>query len=82
MLLALIRRITEEHERPARGARAGARKSSSPVPSSPGKNTDDTNGRYEGAFARVRLVRAWIAAAAAMVALCYAFSTLLDRVLP
>jgi hypothetical protein len=37
--------------------------------------------QYAGAFARVRLVRAWIGAAAAMVALGYAFNTLLDRLL-
>ena len=36
--------------------------------------------RYVGAFARVRLVRAWIAAAAAMVAMLYAYVTLLERV--
>ena len=36
--------------------------------------------RYAGAFARVRLVRAWIAAAAAMVAMVYAYVALLERV--
>jgi phage shock protein PspC (stress-responsive transcriptional regulator) len=36
--------------------------------------------RYEAAFARVRLVRAWIAAAAAMVAMLYAYVALLERV--
>ena len=36
--------------------------------------------RYVGAFARVRLVRAWIAAAAAMVAMVYAYVALLERV--
>jgi hypothetical protein len=36
--------------------------------------------RYAGAFARVRLVRAWIAAAAAMVAMLYAYVALLERV--
>ena len=36
--------------------------------------------QYAGAFARVRLVRAWIAAAAAMVAMLYAFVALLERV--
>jgi hypothetical protein len=36
--------------------------------------------QYAGAFARVRLVRAWIAAAAAMVALLYGFVALLERV--
>jgi hypothetical protein len=41
-----------------------------------------TDEQYVGAFARVRLVRAWIGAAAAMVALGYAFNTLLDRLLP
>jgi hypothetical protein len=37
---------------------------------------------YAPAFARVRLVRAWIGVAAATVALCYAFNALLDRMLP
>jgi len=37
---------------------------------------------YAAAFARVRLVRAWVGVAAATVALCYAFATLLDHVLP
>jgi hypothetical protein len=36
---------------------------------------------YAGAFARVRLVRAWIGVAAATVALGYAFAALLDRLL-
>ena len=36
--------------------------------------------RYAGAFARVRLVRAWIAAAAAMVAMLYGYVALLERV--
>ena len=36
--------------------------------------------RYAGAFARVRLVRAWIAAVAAMVAMVYAYVALLERV--
>ncbi len=38
--------------------------------------------KYADAFARVRLVRAWIGATAAMVALGYAFNALLDRLLP
>ena len=36
--------------------------------------------QYAGAFARVRLVRAWIAAAAAMVAMLYGYVALLERV--
>ena len=36
--------------------------------------------RYAAAFARVRLVRAWIAAVAAMVAMLYAYVALLERV--
>lgn len=36
--------------------------------------------RYAGAFARVRLVRAWIAAVAALVAMLSAYATLLERV--
>lgn len=35
--------------------------------------------RYTGAFARVRLVRAWIAVAAAVVAMLYAYLALLER---
>ena len=35
---------------------------------------------YAAAFARVRLVRAWIAAAAALVAMLYAYVALLERV--
>ena len=37
---------------------------------------------YAAAFARVRLVRAWIGVAAATVALCYAFAKLLDHIVP
>src|SRR5690349_12275657 len=37
-------------------------------------------GRYADAFARVRLVRAWIAAAAAMLTMLYGYVTLLERV--
>jgi RHS repeat-associated protein len=40
---------------------------------------EDGAERYEGAFARVRLVRAWIAVAAAVVAMLYAYLALLDR---
>jgi len=36
--------------------------------------------RYAGAFARVRLVRAWIAAAAAMLTMLYGYVALLERV--
>lgn len=42
--------------------------------------TENEIERYAGAFARVRLVRAWIAAAAAMVAMLYAYVALLERV--
>jgi hypothetical protein len=35
---------------------------------------------YAAAFARVRLVRAWIAAAAALVAMLYGYVALLARV--
>ena len=35
--------------------------------------------QYAAAFARVRLVRAWIAAAAAMVALLYGYFELLEK---
>jgi hypothetical protein len=36
---------------------------------------------YAGAFARVRLVRAWIAAVAALVTMLYGYVTLLERVI-
>ena len=36
--------------------------------------------QYEAAFARVRLVRAWIAATAALVAMLYGYVALLERV--
>lgn len=36
--------------------------------------------RYAGAFTRVRLVRAWIAAAAALVAVLYSYVALLERI--
>jgi hypothetical protein len=35
---------------------------------------------YAAAFTRVRLVRAWIAAAAALVAMLYSYLALLERV--
>ena len=35
---------------------------------------------YAGPFERVRLVRAWIAAAAALVAMLYGYVALLERV--
>ena len=35
--------------------------------------------RYTGAFARVRLVRAWIAVAAAIVTMLYTYLALLER---
>ena len=36
--------------------------------------------QYADAFARVRLVRAWIAAAAAMLTMLYGYVALLERV--
>jgi len=70
MRLAIRRReITE----PTAHAKLACARSSAPA------KPDE---QYAGAFARVRLVRAWIGAAAAMVALGYAFNTLLDRLLP
>ena len=46
------------------------------------RKTPATDAVYAPAFARVRLVRAWIGVAAATVALGYAFASLLDRLLP
>ena len=87
MLVAYIRRqhtaeavqaVNAESAAPAKkvsrashGSRTAKRKSGSA-----------TDAAYVAAFARVRLVRAWIGAAAAAVALGYAFASLLDRVLP
>ena len=48
----------------------------------PKRKTPASDAVYAPAFARVRLVRAWIGVAAATVALSYAFAALLDRVLP
>lgn len=36
---------------------------------------------YAGAFARVRLVRAWIAAVAALVTMLYGYVALLERMI-
>ena len=47
-----------------------------------GGKPDGPETGYAAAFARVRLVRAWIGVAAATVALCYAFAKLLDHLLP
>lgn len=44
------------------------------------KRTSASRKRYAGAFTRVRLVRAWIAAVAALVAMLSAYVTLLERV--
>jgi hypothetical protein len=55
------------------------RKTSTPARRSSTRSRDET---YVAAFARVRRVRAWIGAAAAMVALGYAFAALLDRLMP
>jgi hypothetical protein len=71
MGLALIRRSAGKQKTTTRDAHSRRQEGSAPGP----------NDDYAGAFARVRLVRAWIGAAAAMVALGYAFSTLLDRIL-
>ncbi|HEV7992189.1 MAG TPA: hypothetical protein VGP25_10205 [Gemmatimonadaceae bacterium] len=46
------------------------------------KKTERPETEYAAAFARVRLVRAWIGVAAATVALGWAFNALLDRLLP
>ena len=70
MLVASNRRQPVKHAPSARSAPSGA----TPTPGA--------DAVYAGAFARVRLVRAWIGAAAAMVALGYAFNALLDRLLP
>ena len=70
MRLALHRREVPESIPRARPAHAR------------GSAPDKADEQYAGAFARVRLVRAWIGVAAATVALCYAFAKLLDHLVP
>jgi hypothetical protein len=83
MLVAFIRR-----QRTLEAVRRVVAAMPSPItqPSSPVRRGETTvpapETGYAAAFARVRLVRAWISAAAAVVALAYAFASLLDRVLP
>jgi hypothetical protein len=83
MLVAFIRR-----QRTLEAVRRVVAATPSPItlPSSPARRGETTapapETGYAAAFARVRLVRAWISAAAAVVALAYAFASLLDRVLP
>ena len=48
---------------------------------SPRAEMEPATDEYAGAFARVRLVRAWIAAAAALVAMLYGYVALLERVI-
>jgi hypothetical protein len=59
-------------ERPKRHS-----KSEAAAPRDEAEPTDD----YAGAFARVRLVRAWIAAVAALVTMLYGYVALLERVI-
>ncbi|MEO8562473.1 MAG: hypothetical protein ABI601_10385 [bacterium] len=72
MLEAITRRRHTAAEKPPR--RSAPAKHGPATPTVP-----DTS--YAGAFARVRLIRAWIGVAAATVALGYAFAALLDRLL-
>jgi hypothetical protein len=46
-----------------------------------GARHGSAHGEYAAAFERVRLVRAWIAAAAALVAVISAYVTVIERVL-
>jgi len=76
MLVASSRRHASKDSSADTSAHGGARRPASPTPPA------DADSGYASAFARVRLVRAWIGVAAAMVALSYAFNSLLDRLLP
>jgi len=69
MLVAIVQR---------QRARAATRKAHAEA----GGKKSGADSAYAAAFARVRLVRAWIGVAAATVALCFAFAQLLDHVLP
>jgi len=76
MLVAPSRRHASKTTSSAKSARGDARRTT------PSKTPSQADPNYVSAFARVRLVRAWIGAVAAMVALSYAFNSLLDRLLP
>ena len=67
-----VPRTTLTKERPKRHS-----KSEAAAPRDEAEPTDV----YAGAFARVRLVRAWIAAVAALVTMLYAYVALLERVI-
>jgi hypothetical protein len=79
MLVAFIRR-----QRTLAAAREATTTAATRAPSArrAPKKAPAPDAAYAPAFARVRLVRAWIGVAAATVALGYAFAALLDRVLP
>ena len=69
-----IPRNTLTRERPTRRSTTG--------PAAPRRSdADRATDEYAGAFARVRLVRAWIAAMAALVAMLYGYVALLERML-
>ena len=68
-----IPRTTLARERPTKHS-----KSETAAPRADVKRTTDD---YAGAFARARLVRAWIAVAAAFVAMLYGYVALLERVI-
>jgi len=72
MLVAIVGR---------RGAETGSAKGAAATGDAVMK-TEGAESGYAAAFARVRLVRAWIGVAAATVALCYAFAKLLDHLVP
>jgi hypothetical protein len=69
-----IPRTSLTRERPSK-------RSTSDVATTRRSGVERATDEYAGAFARVRLVRAWIAAAAALVAMLYAYVALLERVI-
>jgi hypothetical protein len=62
--------------------RAGTKSAKSAAAGDVVVKQDGPESGYAAAFARVRLVRAWVGVAAATVALCYAFAKLLDHLVP
>jgi len=58
---------------------SGKRAETTPVRAEEKREGEREAERYAGAFARAKLVRAWIAVAAAMVAMLYAYVSFLER---
>lgn len=63
-----------------RTATRGARAATTPARAEEERGADEGAEQYAGAFARVKLVRAWVAVTAAVVAMLFAYVALLERV--